>query len=242
MKIHCLQHASFEGLGSIQDWVHTRSHALAVTRLFRGEPLPPVEQVRLLVVLGGPMSVHDEARYPWLAGEKRFIERVAAAGGHVLGLCLGAQLIACVLGAQVRANREKEIGWFPVETTPAARATALFGAFPQRILAFHWHGETFDIPAGALHVARNDGCTNQAYVYDERLVGLQFHLEMTPSGARQLIAECGAEMVVVGRCIQQPLAMLGHPHRFDEINIAMRELLDRLSQAATSARHLAGMT
>ena len=242
MKIHCLQHVPIAGLGSIQGWAHSRSHALAVTHFFRGATLPPAEQVRLLVVLGGPMSVHDEARYPWLADEKRFVERVAAAGGHVLGVCLGAQLVACVLGAQVRANPEREIGWLPVETTPAARSTTLFGAFPERILAFHWHGETFDIPTGALHVARSAGCANQAFVYDERLVGLQFHLEMTPSGARQIIAACGAESMVASRYVQQPLAMLGHPHRFGDINVAMHELLDRLSQAATSARRLAGVT
>jgi GMP synthase-like glutamine amidotransferase len=164
MKIHCLQHAPSEGAGSIDDWARRRSQTLEVRRVFLGEPLPGIQDVRLLIVLDGQMGVHDEAQYPWLTAEKRFIDCVITAGKHVLGVCLGAHLVAEVLGAQVRVNPEREIGWFAVEKTARACESRLFAEFPQQTLAFHWHGDTFDIPAAALHVARSAGWANQAFV------------------------------------------------------------------------------
>ncbi len=230
MRIHALQHVPFEPPGSIEAWARRAGHALATAHLYRGDPLPAVEDADLLVVLGGPMSVHDEAKFPWLVDEKRLIERTIAASRRVLGICLGAQLVAQVLGARVYANDEKEIGWFAVETTEAASTTAVFEGFPRRLLAFHWHGETFDIPAGAVHVARSAACAHQAFAFGERVVGLQFHLETTPAGARDLIAH-GIDELVEGRHIQQPLAMLGYPERFAAINAAMQALLDRIAGA-----------
>lgn len=230
MRIHALQHVPFEALGSIEPWAREAGHALATTHLYRGDPLPSVSDLDLLVVLGGPMSVHDEARFAWLVGEKRFIERTIAAGRRVLGICLGAQLIAQVLGARVHTAAEKEIGWFAVEATAAARTAALFQGFPRRLEAFHWHGDTFDIPAGAVHVARSAACAHQAFTFAERVVGLQFHLETTPDGARELIAH-GIDELVAGPFIQQPLAMLGYPERFVPINSAMHAMLDRLCDA-----------
>lgn len=230
MRVHWLQHVPFEGLGSIENWIRRRQHALGVTRFHRGESLPAVAAADLLVVMGGPMNIHEESKYPWLAQEKRFVEATIAAGRRVLGVCLGAQLVADVLGARVLANAEKEIGWFPVEVTGAAGASGLFGAFPQRLEVFHWHGDTFDIPAGALHVARSEGCAHQAFAYDERVVGLQFHLETTPASARQLITHCADELVA-GRYIQTPQEMLADERRFDEVNAVMHGLLDRLTSA-----------
>lgn len=234
MNIHYLQHVPFEGLGSIETWGIRRRHALAATRLYRGERLPPVEDVEILVVMGGPMNVYDEARYPWLAEEKRFIDRVIAAGRRVLGICLGAQLVADVLGSRVYPNAEKEIGWFPIEATVGASTNSLLATLPQRLEVFHWHGDTFDIPAGAVHIARSAGCAHQAYVYEERVVGLQFHLETTPASARLLIAHCGEE-IVGGRYVQTSKLMLEDPRRFATINRVMHEMLDRFI-AATPER------
>lgn len=233
MNIHYLQHVPFEGPGNIVDWVRRGGHTLGATRFYCGDPLPAVETLDLLVVMGGPMNVHEEARYPWLGGEKRFIEQAIAAGRRVLGVCLGAQLVADVLGAKVYANTDREIGWFPVEATQAASEAGLFAAFPRQIDVFHWHGDTFDIPAGAVHVARSAGCANQAFVYDERIVGLQFHLETTPASAQQIIAH-SVDEIVEGRFIQPPQVMLASPHRFKAVNCTMRELLDRLTAAPAS--------
>lgn len=234
MNIHYLQHVPFEGLGSIEDWVRRGGHTLGATRFYRGDPLPAVETLDLLVVMGGPMNIYEEASYPWLVDEKRFIGQAIAAGRRVLGVCLGAQLIASVLGAKVYANTDKEIGWFPVETTETVSGNGLFAAFPQRLDVFHWHGDTFDIPAGAVHVARSAGCAHQAFVYDERVAGLQFHLEMTPASAQQIIAH-GADEIVVGRYIQTPQMMLADARRFDATNCAMQELLDRLALATAES-------
>jgi GMP synthase (glutamine-hydrolysing) len=227
MNIHCLQHVPFEGLGSIGDWIRSGSHQLGATRFYLNDPLPAIEHVDLLVVMGGPMNIYEVEKHSWLVQEKRFIERAIAAHKRVLGICLGAQLVADVLGAKVYANTDKEIGWFPVEIMEQAQLSNLFSAFPTCLDVFHWHGDTFDIPEGAMHVAHSAGCANQAFVYDERVIGLQFHLETTPASAQQIIAHCADELVA-GRYIQTPQVMLGDLHRFDAINQTMLGLLDRL--------------
>ena len=233
MKIHCFQHVPFEGLGSIGDWVRSGSHQLGTTRFYCNESLPEIEDIDLLVVMGGPMNIYEETKYSWLTEEKRFIERVIAAHKRVLGICLGAQLVADVLGARVYANADKEIGWFPVEMTERAQRSNLFTAFPARLEVFHWHGDTFDIPEGALHVAHSAGCAHQAFVYEERVVGLQFHLETSRASAQQIITHC-ADEIVEGRYIQTPQAMLGDLQRFDAINQTMWDLIDRLAADVTA--------
>ena len=136
--------------------------------------------------------------------------------------------VADVLGARVYANADKEIGWFPVEKTEAVSGDGLFEAFPRQIDVFHWHGDTYDIPTGAVRAARSAGCANQAFVYDGRVVGLQFHLETTLDSAQQLIAH-GANELVQGRYIQMPREILADASRFDAINRVMHDLLDRLA-------------
>lgn len=228
MNIHCLQHVPFEGLGSIGDWIRSGSHQLGATRFYLNDPLPAIEHVDLLVVMGGPMNIYEETKYSWFVEEKRFIERAIATHKRVLGICLGAQLVADVLGAKVYANADKEIGWFPIEMTEHAHRSNLFTAFPARLDVFHWHGDTFEIPEGAMHVAHSAGCANQAFMYDERVVGLQFHMETTPVSAQQIITHCANE-IVEGSFIQTPQVMLGDLHRFDVINQIMWGLLDRFA-------------
>ena len=227
MHVHVLQHVPFEGLGSITDWLTQRRAIVSHTRFFESISLPAVSDVDLLIVLGGPMGVHDEDRFPWLAEEKRFVRRCIDAGVKVLGICLGAQIIAAVLGSQVYANAHKEIGWFPVEKLPAAASDPIFTNFPDCLQVFHWHGDTLDLPNGARHVARSAGCEHQAFVYDERIIGLQFHLETTLPGVQQLIAHC-AEEIVPGPYMQKPEAMITNSQRFDAINSIMHELLNKM--------------
>jgi len=176
------------------------------------------------------MSVHDEGLYPWLRQEKRFIASAIAAGKAVVGICLGAQLIAQVLGARVYPNAMKEIGWFPVERTPEAATTRLGALLPASFEAFHWHGETFDLPADAVHLARSDACTHQAFIYGERVVALQFHLETTRPGVEALSAHCAAE-IRPGPFVQPAAAMLGDNAQFAAINLQMSRLLDGLASA-----------
>jgi GMP synthase (glutamine-hydrolysing) len=229
MNIHYLQHVPFEGLAAIETWAATRGHRLTATRFYAGEALPPPGQPDWLVVMGGPMNIYEEANFPWLAAEKRFIRSAIEAGKVALGVCLGAQLLADVLGGPVTRNACKEIGWFPVNKTAMAARSRVAGALPEEMEAFHWHGDTFAIPPGALHVACSAACENQAFIYDERVVGLQFHLETTPESAR-LLARHGADELVAGPFIQTAEAMLADERRFSRINDVMWKLLDRLHE------------
>lgn len=232
-NVHYFQHVPFEGPGAVETWAKRCRYGLSFTRFCDGDPLPTLADLDWLVILGGPMSVHDERAYPWLRREKRFIESAIRARRIVLGICLGAQLIADVLGARVYANPVKEIGWFPIQRTPQATGKAIGRALPETIDVFHWHGDTFDLPAGAVHLARSEACTNQAFVHGERVVGLQFHLETTPAGVQQLIAH-GATELVDAPFIQRPEAMLENEPRFTAINEVLVRLLDQLARVATA--------
>jgi len=234
MRIHTFLHVPFEGLGSIGDWAAAGGHDVTATRWYDGDAAPEPDAYEWLIVMGGPMGVYDERQHSWLVDEKRALAAAMAAGTRVLGVCLGAQLIATVLGARVYRNAHKEIGWFPIEVTPegtsttagrvladiappatrpveqagagagaGARAGARAGIHqspasslqsPSPRSVFHWHGDTFDLPAGAVHVARSAACAQQAFSVDDRVVGLQFHLETTPASAAALIAHCPEDL------------------------------------------------
>lgn len=228
MRIHVLQHVPFEGPGTIADWARDRGHRLDMARLFDGDAPGTPETFDMLVVLGGPMGVHDESRLAWLPSEKRAIGAAIAAGKVALGICLGAQLIAEALGAEVCRNPHREIGWFPLRRDPAAPIAGPGAAIEEGLMAFHWHGDTFGIPAGATRLASTEACNNQAFIYGERVMALQFHLETTPDSARDLIAHCADEMGG-GRFVQTAEWMLADDARFADANRAMIRLLDGLA-------------
>jgi GMP synthase-like glutamine amidotransferase/RimJ/RimL family protein N-acetyltransferase len=234
MRVRVLQHVPFEGLAALEPALRAGDHEVATTRFFASDPLPTPDAFDWLVVLGGPMSVHDEARYAWLAPEKELVHRSIERGCAVLGICLGAQLVAEVLGGRVRANREKEIGWFPVERMPGAEASSFGRALAPRTVAFHWHGETFELPPGAIHLARSEACENQAFGWGERVLALQFHLETTPAAAASLVEHCRDELLP-GRFVEPPEAMLSDPSRFERIRPVLARLLGVFERDAPSA-------
>jgi GMP synthase-like glutamine amidotransferase len=227
MNIHSFHHVPFEGLGSISQWANNHGHSIRRTRLYDDSSLPSLKSMDWLIVMGGPMNVHDHHKFPWLEQEKKYIEQAILAGKVVLGVCLGAQLIANVLGAEVRRNEFKEIGWFLVQKTKEADRSLLCKVFPSEIVAFHWHGDTFDLPAGAIRLASSIACENQGFVYGDKVIRLQFHLEITKEGARQLVKHCAYE-IVKGPCVQSAHAILADNERFNQINRTMWKLLDRL--------------
>lgn len=229
MRAHYLQHVPFEGLGSIGDWLRSKLATVTATKLFENGVLPPVEAIDLLVVMGGPMSVNDEAAYPWLVAEKRFVREAIEAGKAVVGVCLGSQLIASALGARVFANTEKEIGWFPVYRAKAAEGRPCF-PFPAETLAFHWHGETFELPDGAVQLARSAACENQAFQFGRKAIGLQFHLETTPESARALIENCRDELVPAKHVQSEREILAADAARFDAINALMANVLAFVSR------------
>ncbi len=148
----------------------------------------------LLVVMGGPMSVHDEAQYPWLVAEKRLIRAALDAGKKVLGICLGAQLLAQALGAAVRPGRQAEIGWWPLHRYSQALGSPLGERLPERLMAFHWHGETFDLPAGSVPLYGSAACANQGFIWNEQAIGLQCHLESTAESIEALLDACPQDL------------------------------------------------
>jgi GMP synthase-like glutamine amidotransferase len=192
LKLHILQHVPFEGMGSMEPWLHTRGASFGFTRFFEPWNLPHMEDVDFVIAMGGPMSVNDEATLPWLVPEKQFIREAIQQGVPVLGVCLGAQLIASALGSRVYPNAHREIGWFDIEATPTLSGTF---RFPAKTSVLHWHGETFDLPPGAVRLARSAACENQAFQIGRNVIGLQFHLEMTPLSAQSIINHCRHELV-----------------------------------------------
>jgi GMP synthase-like glutamine amidotransferase len=227
VNVHHLQHVPFENLGSIEPALKKKGHQLAATHLYKNEPLPAVDDIDWLIVMGGPMGIYDENAFPWLKPEKTFIYNAIDSGKIVLGTCLGAQLIADALSAKVYKNRHREIGWFPINRSPEAGNTILSTAMPGRLEVFHWHGDTFDIPKGATILAESEACKNQGFIMDDRIVALQFHLETTLQSARLLIDNCRDELDG-SRYVQSESEILANHQRFTTINQAMLSVLEAL--------------
>lgn len=223
MRAHYLQHVPFEGLGSIEPWLRTAGYEITNTRFFESAELPNLNEVDLLVVMGGPMSANDQGKFPWLIQEKQFIRSVIQSGKPVLGVCLGAQLIASSMGARVYRNHEKEIGWFPIQGVAPIDGSAF--RFPSSVDVFHWHGETFDLPSGALRLARSEGCENQAFQLGQSVVGLQFHLETTPELAREIVSHCRAELVLATYVQSETAIIAAAAEKCRTINNLMVEVL-----------------
>ena len=224
MRVRVFQHVPFEGTGSMGQWMGRHGVTPALTRFFAGETPARDHAFDLLIVMGGPMSVNDTAVHPWLSVEMDLIASAVAAGRPVLGICLGAQLIARALGARVFPHRVKEIGWFPVRATSAPR-TGIAAHLPGEFLAFHWHGETFDLPPGTVDLFSSAACSPQAFQAGDSVLGLQFHLETTPETARAMMENC-AEDLAPGPFVQDAAEILGEPGRFTTINLLMDGILD----------------
>lgn len=175
-----VQNVDIEGPGLLAEWLGAAGWRLDVRRAFAGDPLPPdLEGHGGLVVLGGFMSVHDQADFPHLARAEDLIRLAVARGLPTLGVCLGAQLIAKAFGARVAPNRVKEIGVDRVTLTAAGAADPLFAGLGPEVPVFQWHGDTFDLPPGGVLLAESPACRHQAFRLGPNAYGLQFHLEVT---------------------------------------------------------------
>jgi GMP synthase-like glutamine amidotransferase len=194
-------HVPFEDAANIGAWARLRGHALRYTHLFQTKSLPSVKSFDMLAVMGGPMNVYEHERYPWLAREKEFIRQAIDANKKVLGVCLGAQLIADVLGGHVSPNAHKEIGWHTVQLTPQAARHKPFKSLPGRMMVFHWHGDTFSLPAGAVGLASSAACANQAFLCGDHVLALQFHMEYSGVSIERMLAYCADELIEAP-CIQ----------------------------------------
>ena len=230
MRIHVLQHVPFEGPAAIAEWAEAHNYEMTITHRYNDDALPTLAEFDFLVVMGGPMNIHQDAKIPWLRAERAFIKSAIDAGKIVLGVCLGAQFIADALGARVYAGPQKEIGWHQISLTEEAQDGVFIGYAP-RMMVLHWHGDTFDLPAGATHLARSTAYENQAFLWGDRVLALQFHLEATGESLQALAENC-AEELVPDRWVQSAEQMLNVNRVFNQIHRALYGLLDKLA-----ARH-----
>jgi GMP synthase-like glutamine amidotransferase len=180
-----LQHISCEPPGAFADVLAERDAEIVTVELDEGGSLPGWQDFDHIIAMGGPMSVNDDDRVPWLAGEKRFIAEAVRAGKAFWGTCLGSQLLAASLGARVYAGARPEIGLLPVLLTPEARNDPLFRDMPAALTTFQWHGDTFDLPPGSVLLASSPMFPNQAFRWGDRAYAVQFHLEVSAGMARE---------------------------------------------------------
>lgn len=224
MRVHWLQHAEHEELGCIGPWLAARDFRVRGTRLYDGEPLPSPDEFDWLIVMGGPMNIYEHGRYPWLIQEKKLIRDACVMDKHVLGICLGAQLMADVLGGRTTQNNRAEIGWFDVEMTQEAANNRFLAGLPERFPAFHWHMDTFAIPPGSANLLKSDACVNQGFAPSPRRLGLQFHLEVTHADAQRWLA---TDVPDPDRSVQTRAEMLREPALFAAQNRLMEQILER---------------
>lgn len=221
MRISVFQHAAFEGPGEIGAWAAKQGHATTVHHLYRGDAFPAPDSFDALLVMGGEMNIYQDRDYPWLKAERKFIHAALQQGKRLVGICLGAQLIADALGSRVHQNAEYELGWFPV--TFAGEGIAEFPELPSTATVLHWHGDTFELPSGATRLAASLGCPEQGFFIKKKCLALQFHLETDPSLVEQFVA--GQGEWPVGPYVQTPKAILSDATSYHEKN---REILHEL--------------
>lgn len=229
LSVCAIEHAPFERVGCIGEWAEERGHRLNSVRMYNNEPLPELDNFDWLVVMGGPMSIQNEQEFFWLKAEKTFIKKAVEANKTVIGICLGSQLIAHVLGAKVFKNPEVEIGWFDVARTKESYQTDLLAGFSETMKVFHWHGDTFDLPNEAIPLFRSEACKNQGFLYRKNVLGLQFHFEMTENGITEMFT--GENKILPqGQYVQIQQEMLSQRGHIKANNQKMILLLDRLNK------------
>ena len=229
LRIHYFQHVFFEVPANIEAWCIEKGHILSATKFFEDAVLPELSDFDWLIIMGGPMGVYDEEKFNWLSAEKQFIKKAIHAGKTILGVCLGAQLLAETLGAKVYQNDYKEIGWFPVELTSEGKNNPLFSHFGNYESVFHWHGDTFDLPHNAIHLAQSEPCKNQAFLFKKKILGLQFHLEMDEQSLKRML-ENGASELTSAKYIQTQTEILQHRELIEKNKRMLFTILDNLAE------------
>jgi len=229
MKIHVLQHSPVNTLGTIEEYARIKNHRLESTRFYETKNPPEFDSFDLLIIMGGPMGIYDYEENPWLKDEKAFIKAAVEAGKPILGICLGAQLLADILGALVYENAHIEMGWFPVRAVGDEDKPEFLKALPGEITAFHWHSRTFDLPAGAVHLFESEGCRNQGFIYNGRVVALQFHPEVNEKRIQSLIQRFG-DWMANGPFVQKKQEMLGQTEYLAGTKEFLFLVLDRLEK------------
>lgn len=234
MKIQVLQHSALNTLGTIEEYAKIKNHPLESTRFYKTRNPPALDSFDLLIIMGGPMGIYDYEENPWLIYEKAFIKQAIEAGKPVLGICLGAQLLADVLSARVYENENREMGWCSVKAVRKEENKPEFlEGLPEEITVFHWHARTFDLPEGAEHLFRSEGCKNQGFIFNSRVVALQFHPEVHEERVESMIGRFGRE-IGEGPFIQRKEEMVGQEKYLASTKEFMFTVLDRFEKLTHS--------
>jgi GMP synthase-like glutamine amidotransferase len=228
LKIHWFQHIAYEDLGCIEPWCKQKGHSVSLTKFYDHPVIPDISEIDWLIVMGGPMNIYDNDKYPWLAQEMSFILKAIKSGKTVLGICLGSQLIASALGSTVYKNPEKEIGWFDVMLTEKGISSTLLKDMQTATRVFHWHGDTFDLPEETNHLAFSAACRNQIFLAREKVMGIQCHFEISVQGVIRMI-ENGRNEIVPGNYVQSENEILAAMDHVEQNNRIMYSILDRLA-------------
>lgn len=227
MQVCTLIHESFEGLGAIHNWLQKKNYHVRETHSYRGDALPQVQDFDGLIVMGGPQDLKDLKKYPYLQDEIRLIKQAIQQDKLVLGVCLGAQLIAESLGAKTEASPEKEIGVFPLQLTQQGYADPVMRHFPDSFPATHWHNDMPGLPAGAAVLAASRGCPRQIICFKPRVYGLQCHFELTREDISKMVNHSSGDLTP-GRYIQTKAELLNQD--YSAINQLMFQFLDHFSK------------
>lgn len=229
MRIHALINYSIVDLGTIQTWADNKGHTITTTNVYENQQFPDLDQFDLLIILGGLMSAYEEEKHPWIKMEKQFIKKAIDAGKGVLGVCLGAQMIADTIGSKTYPQGHLELGWWDVQFTESIKDIPVFKGLPTDLKLFQFHSDTYQLPPDATHLAKSKGCENQAFIYGDRVVGLQFHPEFTEAKIQEMVDLIEAEMAD-GPYAQHPEEFLGREDDLQKAQAFLFTLLDNLEK------------
>ncbi|TDT71871.1 GMP synthase-like glutamine amidotransferase [Hypnocyclicus thermotrophus] len=222
MNIFCIKHVSFEDPGIIENWAIKNNYTFKYIKMYENYKLPNINDIDILVILGGPMNIYEEKQYPFLKEEKTFIKQVINANKKIIGICLGAQLIADLLGSKVVKNKEKEIGWFNVKKV--SNHKFLYNV-PTEFKTMHWHGDKFLIPDKAEKIFESEACDNQGFIFNN-IIALQFHLEMKKENIISIIDNSNDELTENKNYIQSKNQILNQLENIEINNKIMQTILE----------------
>jgi len=221
-------HVPFEGPGHIAAWAKKKGYSMRYVKIYENDPLPEDEVFDLLLIMGGPMNVYDYHIHPWMEDEVDWVRRKIEDGSKILGICLGAQIIAAAMDAEVLPGNHSEIGWHPLQFLPALGLFRIWKEHPGTRTVFHWHGDTFEIPEKAIRIAGSQAFPHQGFIYDERVLALQFHLEVTKEAVKGMVENCRDD-IVPGAHVQTEKEILLTTKHIEGNNLLLEEILDWIS-------------